>query len=235
MEPREARRQRTPRPVRREFLRTMRRKNSMARRVRREFMPRAPARSRRTAHPLHRARRFYDRDDPYAWRQALPVGRLVAIRWRLRARCPAGEDDLHRSARRRRRGSLDVALRDALKLRRCWRLLWRRTVGKRVWRVDGRRTVRAGPAVHARSRAPVRDRLVGDLGDVASTGAPRVGTRLAGKVNRRYRSSPAAIGSPSSSSLNSQQSQCIRRGTRRRFEACTGWQVRAIKQRAPRH
>ena len=125
------------------------------------------------------------------------VGRLVAIRWRLRARCPAGEDDLHRSARRRRRGSLDVALRDALKLRRCWRLLWRRTVGKRVRRVDGGSTVRAGPAVHARSRAPVRDRLVGDLGDVASTGAPRVGTRLAGKVNRRYRSSPAAIGSPS--------------------------------------
>ena len=119
----------------------MRRKNSMARRVRREFMPRAPARSRRTAHPLYRA--------------ALGRGRLVAIRWRLRARCPAGEDDLHRSARRRRRGSLDVALRDALKLRRCWRLLWRRTVGKRVWRVDGRRTVRAGPAVHARSRAPV--------------------------------------------------------------------------------
>ena len=183
MEPREARRQRAPRPVRREFWRTMRRKNSMARRVRREFMPRAPARSRRTTHPPYRAR----------WAR----GRLVAIRWRLRARCPAGEDDLHRSARRRRRGSLDVALRDALKLRRSWRLLWRRTVGKRVRRVDGGSTVRAGPAVHARSRAPVRDRLVGDLGDVASTGAPRVGTRLAGKVNRRYRSSPAAIGSPS--------------------------------------
>ena len=116
MEPREARRQRAPRPVRREFLRTMRRKNSMARRVRREFMPRAPARSRRTTHPPYRAR----------WAR----GRLVAIRWRLRARCPAGEDDLHRSARRRRRGSLDVALRDALKLRRSWRLLWRRTVGK---------------------------------------------------------------------------------------------------------
>jgi hypothetical protein len=156
----------------------------------------SPALRREVPHPLHRARRFYDRDDLYAWRQALPVGRLVAIRWRLRARCPAGEDDLHRSARRRRRGLLDVALRDALKLRRCWRLLWRRTVGKRVRRVDGGSTVRAGPAVHARSRAPVRDRLVGDLGDVASTGAPRVGTRLAGTVNRRYRSSPAAIGSP---------------------------------------
>ena len=156
MEPREARRQRTPRPVRREFLRTMRRKNSMARRVRREFMPRAPARSRRTAHPPYRAR----------WAR----GRLVAIRWRLRARCPAGEDDLHRSARRRRRGSLDVALRDALKLRRSWRLLWRRTVGKRVRRVDGGSTVRAGPADTRASAAlhglapdwPVK--LTGDTG-----------------------------------------------------------------------
>ena len=44
----------------------------------------------------------------------------------------------------------------------------------------------------------VRHRLVGDLGDAARPGAPRVGGRLAGGGGGRHRSSPPAIGSPSS-------------------------------------
>jgi hypothetical protein len=56
-------------------------------------------------------------------------------------------------------------LRDALKLRRCWRLLWRRTVGKRVRRVDGGSTVRAGPAAALHGLAPDWPvKLTGDTG-----------------------------------------------------------------------